>query len=161
MVTLSGTGGQPESETALLGRLAERRAELDAREAELDMRMALVEAAEKRIEERTAALAALEVRINAMVEEKRTLEEAQFVAVVAMYETMKPKDAAAIFDQLDMQVLLRVSRAMNPRKMAPIMAKMNPGRAQALTAAMAVDRVEPTIEVGSQDLDALPQIIGE
>ncbi len=74
---------------------------------------------------------------------------------------MKPKDAAAIFDQLEMSVLLRVARAMNPRKMAPIMAKMNPSRAQELTAGMAVDQVEPTIELAGEDLGALPQIVGE
>jgi flagellar motility protein MotE (MotC chaperone) len=161
IVPLADVAGPPRSENALLERLAERRTVLETREAELDMRMALVEAAEKRIKERTAVLEALEARINAMVDEKRTLEEAQFVAVVSMYEMMKPKDAAAIFDQLDTSVLLRVARAMNPRKMAPIMAKMAPSRAQELTAAMAVDRVEPTIELTGEDLDALPQIVGE
>ncbi len=161
MVPLASPTGTPLSETAILERLAERRTALETLETELDMRMALVEAAEKRIEERTAALEALEARINAMVDEKRVLEEAQFVAVVSMYETMKPKDAAAIFDQLEMSVLLRVARAMNPRKMAPIMAKMNPSRAQELTAGMAVDQVEPTIALAGEDLGALPQIVGE
>jgi flagellar motility protein MotE (MotC chaperone) len=161
IVPLADAGETPASETAILERLAARRDELDTREAELDMRMALVEAAEKRIEERTAVLQAVEARINAMVDEKRTLEESQFVAVVSMYETMKPKDAAAIFDQLDMSVLLRVARAMNPRKMAPILAKMNPSRAQELTAGLAVDQVEPTIELTGKDLGELPQIVGQ
>jgi flagellar motility protein MotE (MotC chaperone) len=161
IVPLADAEAIPASETAILERLAARRNELETREAELDMRMALVEAAEKRIEERTAVLEALEARINAMVDEKRTLEESQFVAVVSMYETMKPKDAAAIFDQLDMSVLLRVARAMNPRKMAPILAKMNPSRAQELTAGLAVDQVEPTIELAGEDLSALPQIVGQ
>jgi flagellar motility protein MotE (MotC chaperone) len=158
---LDEADGAGSSETALLQRLSERRDDLDMREDELDMRMALVEAAEKRIDERTAVLEALEARINAMVDEKRTLEESQFVALVAMYETMKPKDAAAIFDQLEMSVLLRVARAINPRKMAPIMAKMNPMIAKELTAGLAVDRVEPTIELGEEDLAALPQIVGQ
>jgi flagellar motility protein MotE (MotC chaperone) len=150
------------SEVQLLERLSVRRDELEQREAELEMRMALVEAAEKRIDERTSALEALEARINAMVDEKRTLEEAQFVAVVSMYETKKPKDAAAIFDQLDMPVLLRVARAVNPRKMAPIMAKMNPTKAMQLTAGLAVDQVEPTIEMApSGTVAELPQIVGQ
>jgi flagellar motility protein MotE (MotC chaperone) len=150
-----------DSENAILERLADRREELAAREEELEIRMALVEAAERRIEERTAVLEALEARINAMVDEKRTLEESQFVAVVAMYETMKPKDAAAILDQLEMSVLLRVARGINPRKMAPIMAKMNPAKAMELTAGLAVDQVEPTIEMTAEDLTALPQIVGQ
>lgn len=168
-LTTDGAGNvmplEPEagqgSEAAILERLAERRGALDARESELEMRLALVEAAEKRIEERTASLQALEARINAMVDEKRVLEEKQFVAVVAMYELMKPKDAAAIFDQLELDVLLRVARSMSPRKMAPILAKMDPRKAKDLTAGMAVDQVEATIDLGGENLAALPQIVGQ
>lgn len=150
------------SEQALLERLAQRREVLDSRESEIDMRMALVEAAEKRIAERTAALEALEARINAMVDEKRELEEAQFKGLVQMYENMKPKDAAAIFDKLDMAILVRVARALNPRKMAPIMAKMDPLIAKDLTAALAVDQVEPTIDMAAgQPMAELPQIVGQ
>lgn len=162
VVPLAVANGSLPSDDAILERLAERRAELDVLESEINMRMALVEAAEKRIEERIAALQALEARIEAMVDEKRALEESQFVSVVAVYETMKPKDAAAIFDQLEMPVLLRVARAISPRKMAPIMARMDPAKAKDLTAGLAVDRVEPTIDMSEdEDLAALPQIIGE
>ena len=161
VVPLSTADGG-NSEAQLLERLAERRGALDERETELEMRMALVEAAEKRIAERTAALEALETRINAMVDEKRTLEEAQFVAVVATYETMKAKDAAGIFDELDMDVLVRIGRALNPRKLAPIMARMNPVKAKDLTASLAVDQVEPTIQMTpAATTGELPQIVGQ
>lgn len=156
-----GTDTLQGSEALVIERLDERREVLDALSDELDMRMALVEAAEKRLEERTAALQALEARIEAMVDEKRTLEESQFTAVVAMYETMRPKDAAAIFDELEMDVLIRVARAVNPRKMAPIMARMNPVKAKELTAGLAVDQVEPTIDLSAENLAALPQIVGQ
>lgn len=149
------------AEEAVMERLGARREELDAREAELEMRLALVEAAEKRINERTAALEVLEARINALVEEKKAMDEGQFASIVAMYETMKPKEAAAIFDQLEMPVLLRVARAMSPRKMAPIMAKMDPQKATTLTSSMAVEQAEATIEFVREDLDALPQIVGQ
>lgn len=160
-VAIEADGMPGGSEASVLERLAERRDQLDTREAELEMRLALVEAAEQRIAERTAALEVLEARINAMVDEKRALEEAQFTALVSMYETMKPKDAAAIFDELEADVLLRVVRAINPRKMAPIMAKMNPTKAKDLTAGLAVDQVEPTIDLSGEDLASLPQIVGQ
>ena len=64
-----------QRQTQVLDRLGERRAELDAREQELEMRMALVEAAEKRIDERTAMLEALEARINALVDQNKSAEE--------------------------------------------------------------------------------------
>lgn len=151
----------PGSEQAVLERLGARREALDAREAELDMQMALVEAAEKRIAERTAALEALEARIKALVEGKKTADESQFASIVTMYETMKPKEAAAIFDQLEMPILLRVASAMSPRKMAPIMAKMEPQKAKDLTANMAVEQAQAAVEIGPEDLGALPQIVGQ
>ena len=149
------------SEADLLGRLGERRDSLDARESELDMRMALVEAAEKRLDERTATLKAIEARINALVDEKKSTENAEFAGIVAMYETMKPKDAATIFNQLEMPVLVRVASAMNPRKMAPVLARMDPMRAKSLTAALATEEAEPTLDVAVEDLNNLPQIVGQ
>jgi flagellar motility protein MotE (MotC chaperone) len=149
------------SEGEVLERLGDRRAELDALEKELDMRAALVEAAEKRISERTALLEQLEARINALVDQNKSAEEEQFRSIIAMYETMKPKEAAAIFDELDMHTLLRVAKAMSPRKMAPIMAKMAPVKARDLTASMAITPADPTVEVTSEDLAALPQIVGQ
>lgn len=148
------------AEEAVMERLGARRAQLDAREAELEMRLALVEAAEQRIKERTAALEALEARISALVDEKKAMDEGQFASIVAMYETMKPKEAAAIFDQLEMPVLLRVVRAMSPRKMAPIMARMDPQKAKTLTSGMAAEQAEATFELDRENLDALPQIVG-
>lgn len=161
-VPLATGDGTPLTEKALLARLAERRAELDARATEMDMRLALVEAAEKRLDERKAALEALEARINALVEEKKAMEEGQFKALVGMYETMKPAEAAPIFDQLQLNVLVRLARSMNPRKMAPVLARMSPDRARELTIAMAAaETSNPTIEVAGPDLASLPQIVGQ
>jgi flagellar motility protein MotE (MotC chaperone) len=150
------------SEAALLARLGERRAALDKYASDLDVRAALVEAAEQRLNERTAALKDLEAQIAAMVDQKEAEKEAQFKAVISMYETMKPRDAAKIFDALDTRVLLRVARAMNPRKMAPILAAMTATRAQELTAAMAADTPPPLVAANAgEDLANLPQIVGK
>jgi len=149
------------SEVELIGRLGERRDSLDAREKELEMRLALVEAAEKRLDERTAALKAIEAKINALVDEKKSAEKEQFAGIVAMYETMKAKEAATIFNQLDMPVLTRVAQAMNPRKMAPILARMDPLKAKQLTAGLAAEEVEPALDAPIEDLANLPQIVGQ
>lgn len=154
--------GDDGSRDQLLERLGERRETLETREKEIELRLALVEAAEKRIEERTAALKALEARINALVEEKKSDEQEQFAGIVAMYETMKPREAAVIFDTLDTQMLVRVARAMNPRKMAPILARMEPMKARALTAGLARQEAEPMLDAGTaQNLANLPQIVGQ
>jgi flagellar motility protein MotE (MotC chaperone) len=151
-----------DSETALLQRLGERRAELDKREADIAMRESIVAAAEKKLDERTRALEDLQAQVDALVDEKQAAEEASFKAIVSMYENMKPKDAAKIFDTLDLNVLLKVARAMNPRKMSPILAAMSAEPAQALTTAFASTGDTNTVAMAGtgEDLAALPQIVG-
>jgi flagellar motility protein MotE (MotC chaperone) len=55
-----------------------------------------------------------------------------------MYENMKAKDAAKIFDGLDTKVLLDVVKEINPRRMSDILALMAPENAQRLTVELAV-----------------------
>jgi len=161
LVPLTGEDGTSLTDKVLLERLAERRTELDSWESELTMRLALVEAAERRLEERSAALEALEARIAALVEEQKSAQEAEVKGLIGMYEAMKPADAAAIFNNLDTGVLLRLARGISPRKMAPIMAKMTEARAQELTALLArADDPAPT-EAKAGDLASLPQIVGQ
>ncbi|MCD7060002.1 MotE family protein [Pelagibacterium xiamenense] len=150
-----------DTEALILQRLAERRAALEALAAELDDRLAVVEAAEMRVEERMSELAAVEARINAMVDTQEAEENAQFTAVVAMYEAMRAKDAARIFDELDMDVLVRVGQAMNPRKLGPVMAEMTSARAQELTVRLAEPDGAAAPEVPDTGFENLPQIVGE
>jgi len=91
------------------------------------------------------------------------MEDQQFAGIVKLYENMKPQEAATIFDGLDLTVLLRVAKAMDPRKMSPILAKMTAARAQELTMQLAAaDPTSPpaTSTVAAADPNALPQIVG-
>ena len=165
---IDGTGVQAEvggqggaTQNAILERLSERRAELDALASELDTRLAVVEAAEVRIEERMAELSEVEARINATVAARDAAEAEQFAALVAMYENMRASDAATIFNSLDATVLVSVGREMNPRKLGPIMAKMVPERAQELTVRLA-RADEAVAEMPAEgDYSQLPQIMGQ
>ena len=149
------------TETQLLERLAARRTELEQYERDLALRASIVDAAEQRIAERTATLEALEAQISALVDQRTEMETGQFAGIVAMYETMKPKDAANIFNNLDMDVLLRVAKTMSPRKMAPVLAEMDFARAQELTVKMANLADQPATDMSAEDLAALPQIVGQ
>ena len=160
-VPLQTTDGGSLTEQQLLERLAARRTELEQYEQDLVLRASIVDAAEQRIEERTATLAALEAQISALVDQRQEMESGQFAGIVAMYETMKPKDAANIFNNLEMDVLLRVAKTMSPRKMAPILAEMDAARAQELTVKMANLADQPAAEMTPDDLAALPQIVGQ
>lgn len=158
MIAANGVSG---TEQQVLERLTARRTELQQYEQDLALRASLVDAAEKRIGERTATLEALETQISTLVDQREQMETGQFAGIVAMYEAMRPKDAATIFNNLNMDVLLRVAKTMSPRKMAPILAAMAAPRAQELTVQMAALADRPASELTPDDLAALPQIIGQ
>jgi flagellar motility protein MotE (MotC chaperone) len=145
------------AEQKLLERLQERREQLDARARELDIRENLVKAAEQRIEAHLAELKEVEARIKTETQDKDKAEAARFKDLVTMYENMKPRDAAKIFDGLDMDVLLQVSSEINPRAMADIMAQMTPEIAERLTVALA-SKAQSTAK---NDPAELPKIQGQ
>jgi flagellar motility protein MotE (MotC chaperone) len=75
-----------------------------------------------------------------------------------MYENMKPKDAAKIFDRLDLPILVQVTSLMNTRKMSDILGQMSAEAAERLT-------IELANRAGGNDRPAstadLPKIQGK
>src|SRR6202048_1401123 len=131
--------GQPvsASERAILERLQSRRQELEARAREIDIRESLLKAAEKRIESRVEELKAVESRIATANGQKSEADAARFKGIITMYEGMKPKDAARVFDRLEMTVLFEIASQIAPRKMSDILGLMSPEAAERLTTEMA------------------------
>ncbi len=132
-----------ESEVALLQKLADRRQELDSQSRKLETRETLLTAAEKRVEERIARLKEIENSVSALIERFDKQEEDRLAKLVQVYESMKPKSAAAIFDQLDMDVLLAVAKRMNEAKMAEVLSKMSADAAKRLTIELAKQKKLP------------------
>lgn len=124
-------------ERAILGRLQDRRQELDARNRDLDMRESLLKAAEKRLEAKVNELKEIEGRIKVASNTREEAEAQRFKGIVAMYENMKPKEAARIFDRLDMRILAEVATTLKPRTMSEILAQMTPESAERLTVELA------------------------
>jgi flagellar motility protein MotE (MotC chaperone) len=121
------------AERAILERLADRRKDLEARARELDMRETLIKTAEKRLEGKVDELKQVEGRISTKLGKRDEEDASRFKGLVAMYETMKAKDAARIFDRLDMKILVEVATHIKPRQMADILAQMSPEAAERLT----------------------------
>ena len=145
------------SELAILERLARRRETLDEREKDLEMRDALLRAAEKRLQQRVEELKSLEESIKLASRKRREEHEEDLGKLVAMYQSMKPKKAARIFEVLETETLLDVVKIMNPRKVAAIMGEMNAAAAGALSLAIAKGE---SLEQQVQNManDELPQI---
>lgn len=123
----------PKSELAVLEGLANRRKELDKREKKIDLRENLLKAAEKRVEARIAELKSIEAKIESKLKKQDKFRKAQYENLVKMYSAMKPKDAARIFNRMELDVLTGMAIQMKPRVMSAIMAKMDPAAAERLT----------------------------
>jgi flagellar motility protein MotE (MotC chaperone) len=145
-------------ERAVLERLQTRRQELDTRNRELEMRESLLKAAEKRLEEKVTELKDTEGRINTAMGTRDQMEAQRFKGIVSMYENMKAKEAARIFERLDLKILVDVSTQINPRKMSEILAQMSPDSAERLTVELA-NRATP--QPKTQNPDQLPKIEGK
>ncbi len=145
-------------ERAILESLQGRRKQLDARMRDLDMRENLLKATEKRVEAKVAELKTVEARVKTEMGDRDKAGEKRFKGIISMYETMKPKDAARIFDRLEMKILIEVATHMSPRSMSEILAQMSPDAAERLTVELA-NRASGGPK--SQAPDALPKIEGK
>ena len=122
-----------DNEIKVLQQLAERRDLIEARAEELRIREGLLGAAEKRIDKKILEMRRLELAIKKLIKTHDRQEDLKMQSLVKIYEAMKPKDAARIFGELDINTLLMVAERMKERKLAPIMAQMNPERAKEMT----------------------------
>lgn len=113
--------------------LKKRRSSLEQQERELGVREALLKAAQKEIDQKYQELIAVRTDIQGLLKQQTDEEIARVNSLVKIYEGMKPKDAARIFNTLDADVLLQVVSKMSERKSAPIIASMDPPRARNLT----------------------------
>jgi flagellar motility protein MotE (MotC chaperone) len=149
------------SERAILERLQSRRQELEARAREIDIRESLLKAAEKRVEARVEELKAIESRITTATQQKSEADAARFKGIITMYEGMKPKDAAKVFDRLEMPVLFEIASQIAPRKMADILGLMSTEAAERLTVEMArragTDKSASTADLPKIEGKMLPQ----
>jgi flagellar motility protein MotE (MotC chaperone) len=137
------------AEKALLEKLGQRREQLEERQREIETRENLLKAADKKLEGRINELKELETRTGTITPGGESggpggpgapngaggnnAVSPAIRNLVTMYETMKPKEAARVFDKLELPVLVPVVNAMNPKKMAEILAAMSPEAAGKLT----------------------------
>ena len=125
------------TERALLEKLAARREALRQRSDSLDLRERMLGDAERKLETGVADLKETEEKADHGGNKRADAERAGLKSIVTMYETMKPKDAARVFDRLGLDVLVPIVVVMNPRKMAEVLAVMGSEPAEKLTVALA------------------------
>ena len=129
-----------QTEVDLLENLSKRRDELDRREKDLEIKSKVLEATDKRINDKLVEMKALETQLSKTVALYNEKQSTQIDSLVKIYSNMKPVDAANIFNQLDMPILLEVISKMSERKVSPVLAAMDPKKARDVTEELAAMR---------------------
>lgn len=127
----------------VLENMADRRKALDVRERELATREALLRAAEQELERKFEEMSNLRAEIEGLLVQQSEEEQARIQSLVKIYEGMKPKEAARIFNTLDLDVLTSVLSRMSERRLSPILANMEPERARTVTILLAQEKQLP------------------
>ena len=122
---------------AMLEELKARESRLKAREAELDDRAQAIAVAREEIEGRLATLVAAEEKLSATLTLADQAAEDDVARLVAVYEKMKPKDAAALFAAMDPDFAAGFLARMRPDAAAAVMAGLEPSTGYAISVVLA------------------------
>lgn len=136
-------GALSQTEMDVLQKLTERRTTLDGREKDIERRESMLKAAEDQIDRKVSEMRTLQTTIEGLLRQYNDQEDNKMRSLVKIYENMKPKEAAKIFEQLDMPIMLEVVERMKEQKVAPILAEMDPSKAKNVTAELAQRRQIP------------------
>lgn len=147
--SLADMAGLSQSEVQVLQALTARREALDQRAAQFEGQDELLAAAEQRLDQRLAELRQLESTVNELLGHLDEAQEQRIAGLVDVYQRMRAKDAATVFDGLEDEVLVQVAGRMRQSNLAEVMGRMEPQRARHLTEMLA-DRARPP--AGGNDL---------
>lgn len=134
---LAREAGLSPAELRVLQSLQARRAELDARARSLDTQMAVISAAEAKLDVKLKAMQGLKAELQGLLGQTQQKKDDEVARLVTVYQAMKPAEAAAVLSQLDDKVRLPVAAKMKERALAAILAKMPPAEARRLTESLA------------------------
>ncbi len=122
---------------AMLEAIRERQATLDAEEARVDERLAVLESAQAEFERKRQELLDAEQRLAATLSQTDGAVLRDIAQLTAMYESMKPKNAAQIFNEMDPNFSAGFLIRMNPQAAADILAAMETDVAYEVSVLMA------------------------
>jgi flagellar motility protein MotE (MotC chaperone) len=139
---LAKEAGLSPAELQILQSLGARRGQLDQREADFNTQLALLAAAEAKLDAKVKSLNGIKADIQGLLKQGDEQEAAEVARMVKVFEAMKPKDAAPRMVLLDDSVRLPIAARMKEKSLGLILAQMPPDEAKRLTEALA-NRFEP------------------
>ncbi|MFZ4541929.1 MAG: MotE family protein [Rickettsiales bacterium] len=140
-----------QTELDLLQNLSKRRDDLDRREKDLEIKTRVLDATEKRITDKMSEMKTMQSELSKVLAQYNEKQDGQIKSLVKIYESMKPDEAAAIMNELEMPILLDVIGKMSERKVALVLANMNPKRARDVTQELADKRKKAALNGNQPD----------
>ncbi|MGR3793194.1 MotE family protein [Vannielia sp. SX4] len=131
-------GCEPEPEiAALLAALTEREAAVTARELAVSDEIVALERARAEVAREMAALKAAEAQLEETLALADGAAENDLAKLTRMYEVMKPKEAAALFAEMDPVFAAGFLGRMQPERAGAVLAGMEPKAAYTLSLILA------------------------
>jgi flagellar motility protein MotE (MotC chaperone) len=134
---LAKEAGLSPAELQVLQSLGARRGQIEKREQDLDVQLALLAAAEAKLDAKVKALTGLKSDIQGLLNQADAREDAELARMVKVFEGMKAKDAAARMAVLEDSVRLPIAAKMKERSLSAVLAAMPAAEAKKLTEALA------------------------
>ncbi|KEJ90543.1 MotE family protein [Sulfitobacter donghicola] len=127
----------PSDVSALLKALQEREALVLKRERQLELRKKALAVADIEIEKRLKALSETEQNLRATLSLADEASEKDLLKLTAVYESMKPKDAAILFEEMEANFAAGFVGRMRPDAAAQLMAGLSPKAAYSISVILA------------------------
>lgn len=121
------------TDPALRAAISEQKADVNARTRHLGEAEAVLAAAETRATAQIQRLSAIKRDVEALMQQRSNLQAEDLKRMVTIYETMKPRDAARIFNDLETDIIIDVLDRMAERRSAPIIAELEDSKAREVT----------------------------
>ncbi|MFM8819868.1 MAG: MotE family protein [Phenylobacterium sp.] len=134
---LAKEAGLSPAELQVLQSLGSRRGQLDQREADFSTQIALMAAAEAKLDAKVKTLNGLKSDIQGLLKVGDEQQAAEVTRMVKVFEAMKPKDAAPRMVLLADSVRLPIAAKMKEKALGAVLAQMPPEEAKKLTEALA------------------------
>lgn len=111
-------------------KLQSRKDELDQREEELKRKEQAIKEKEVALEVRLKELEEMRSKISSILEERTKTDEKKLETLVQVYTSMKPPQAAKVFETLDEDLAVELLGRMKKKSAADIMNLLKPEKAQ-------------------------------
>ncbi len=124
---------QCETPEEVLLALSQERDVIESQKTALSARESELALAREKLQIEKAALLELQSAITDLLGRVEASQTEDLQRLIEFYKNMKPADAARIMDDMDIETTIMILGTMKPRIAAPILAKMSPVRARAVS----------------------------